>query len=80
MQTTHPIGKFNFAQHSVSYSFKYSRHSKERACQRAINADVLDLVLMYGTTIYRQGMSFLTILGKDMPRWLSYSLRQNRKI
>lgn len=79
MNTTHQLGKLTFAQHPTTFNFKHSKHSRERACQRAIAPNMIDLVLIYGTTIYRQGMAFLTVFGKDIPKGLRPSLKQKLK-
>lgn len=58
---------------------KHSRHSRKRASQRSLTAAVILNVLLYGTTFFRQGMTFYVVkqrdLPKSLPHWIAEKIR-----
>lgn len=59
---------------SVDLIIKHSKHSQKRAAQRSISYKTLMQVLTFGTPYYRQGMSFYTVLEKDIPRDIDHRI------
>jgi len=57
----------------------HTDHSKWRACQRAIDTQILNLTLEFGTPFYRQGMVFYTVLKNNIPKNMDHSVRSKLK-
>jgi|GEM_PF-1838900 len=58
---------------------KHSRHSLKRASQRSFDYDTLLSVLILGTPFYRQGMTFYTVMERDLPEDLDHTLVEKIK-
>ena len=54
---------------------RFSRHAAERAGQRRIRAEDVDLVLRYGKEIHRAGSMFVFLGHKDIPEELRHDQR-----
>ena len=54
--------------------FHHTVHSRTRAAQRGIDHDRIDTVMVYGKSVYKQGMVFM-YLGKDQ---VPYHLARHR--
>lgn len=52
---------------AVKLTIRHSKHSRRRAAQRSIDYKLLWDVLTYGTPYPRQGLTFYTVLDKDIP-------------
>lgn len=61
---------------SVELIIRHSKHSQKRAAQRSINHKTLMQVLTFGTPYYRQGMSFYTVLEKDIPEDIDHRTKE----
>ena len=57
---------------TVELKIRHSKHSQKRAAQRSINHKTLMQVITFGEPYYRQGMTFYTVLDKDIPEDLDH--------
>ena len=56
------------------FKVKHSKHSRKRASQRSLNYRIILTVLLLGTPFYRQGMTFYTVMRKDIPENTDHKL------
>ena len=54
---------------------RFSRHAAERAGQRRIRVEDVDLVLRYGKEIHRAGAMFVFLGHRDIPEQLRHDRR-----
>lgn len=63
----------------VKFKFKFSRHGLKRAAQRSLNYKTLLSVLLLGTVFFRQGMTFYTVMEKDIPEYYDHKKAEKLK-
>lgn len=60
----------------IELKIRHSKHSLKRAAQRSIDSKTIMQALTYGTPYYRQGMTFYTVLDKDLPKDINHRVRE----
>lgn len=53
-----------------AYTITYTDHAKTRVAQRGITTDQIRVAIDYGKLVYRQGLRFYFLRGKDVPPWV----------
>ncbi len=59
-----------------SYCLKFTNHALTRSDQRAIDIEIIAVVLDYGITLQKQGLEFCTVLQKQIPEEVGPQLRK----
>jgi hypothetical protein len=60
----------NEKQENENFTFRHSNHSLERASQRGISSEKLNVALAYGKPYHRQGYIFYVLGENDIPDFL----------
>lgn len=55
---------------TASDTITFTDHAKTRIAQRGITPDQIQVAIDYGKLVYRQGLRFYFLRGKDVPPWV----------